>query len=150
MFYPHLVELKQWKLHFGSGLRFPFYPHLVELRLNNNRGKTMILHYEGDAFGFTLFGGDDEYENEWSEQLESIGCYSIVYLNQKGEVVYLDVEAPFGPDCILEMAEWVKQNPPPGIYTVPELGIKDAPFFEVLLACYNRVGKEFKKDFISR
>ena len=105
----------------------------------------MILHYEGDAFGFTLWGSDEEYENEWSEEFESVGCYNAVYVSKNGEVVYLDVEAPFGPECILEMADWVKQNPPPGIYTVPELGIKDVPFFEVLLACYKRVRKDLQE-----
>jgi len=105
----------------------------------------MILHYKGDSLGFVLSGGDEEFENEWSRKLESIGCYNTVYLNEKGEVVYLDVEAPFGPGCILEMAEWVKQNPPPGKYTVPELGLKDATFYEVLMACYQRIKGEFEK-----
>ena len=71
----------------------------------------MLLHYEGDYMGFLLYGGEEEFENEWSEKFEIIGCYNIVYLNQKGEVVYLSVEAPFGPDCILEMARWVEKNP---------------------------------------
>ena len=105
----------------------------------------MILHYKGDSLGFILSGGDGEFESEWSRKLESIGCYSTVYLNEKGEVVYLDVEAPFGPDCILEMAEWVKQNPPPGKYTVPELSLKDATFYEVLMACYQRIKEKFEK-----
>jgi|GEM_PF-2871855 len=105
----------------------------------------MILRYEGDAFGFTLWGSDDEYENEWSEEFESVGCYNTVYVDKNGEVAYLDVEAPFGPDCILEMAEWVKQNPPPGKYTVPELGLNNVSFYEVLISCYRRVKEEFEK-----
>jgi hypothetical protein len=93
---------------------------------------------------FFLEGGPEEFENEWTDGIESIGCYTIAYVNEKGEVVYLDAEAPFGPDCILEMAEWVKQNPPPGKYTVPELGLKDASFYEVLMACYRKVKEAFE------
>lgn len=106
----------------------------------------MLLHFSASPFGFLLYSEyDTEKENDWSNALESIGCISLIDVNDKGEVTYLSAEAPFGPDCILEMAEWVKQNPPPGQYTVPELGLKDATFYEVLMACYQRVKEEFEK-----
>jgi hypothetical protein len=105
----------------------------------------MLLHFEGGDEDFILYGGKEEFENEWANGLRRVGCFSIVYVNQKGEVVYLSVEAPFGPDCILEMVKWVKQNPPPGLYTVPELGLKDVSFYKVLMEAYKRVKAEWDK-----
>ena len=60
-------------------------------------------------------------------------------------MVYLSVEAPFGPDCILEMARWVEKNPPPGKYSVPELGLENVSFAEILYACYRNVKREWDK-----
>ena len=92
----------------------------------------MRLKFEPDEFDFLLVGPEPE---ENLEELDSgeIGLYIDVLVNKKGEVGYLYwpfLDIPL-KELDIEISCFKKVNIP-GHYDVPELGLKDATFIEVL------------------
>jgi len=116
-----------------------------------------LLHFRdyGAFHGFQLLAPDSEYEDagdmEWNVQIEEEFPEVGAVLNRHGEIVNFSVETVFGPKIIKHILTYVKSNPPPGLYTVPELGLKNVPFdvvLEKVKEYYERKwSKEFKPQF---
>ena len=95
------------------------------------------LHLQNfGVWGVKLRAENGEYEDAgdlpWNEAVEDEFYEVGAVLNRKGEVMSFEISLPMGPDIMEDIIRYVKQNPPPGLYTVPELGLKDVPFDVVL------------------
>ncbi|GAB6066002.1 hypothetical protein JCM9492_10940 [Aquifex pyrophilus] len=102
----------------------------------------MILHYKEHYFGevYELDSGQEGKPVDTKESLIDI------HINNKGEIVYLwqelvgdNWEANF--EVLEEVLDKIK---PKGLYTVPELGLENVPFYEVIRAVRERVLGELK------
>jgi hypothetical protein len=105
--------------------------------------------YDYGAFnGFQLLAPESEYEDagdmEWNVRIEEEFPEVGVVLNRHGEIVNFSVETVFGPKIIKHILAYVKSNPPPGFYTIPELGLKNVPFEKVLEAVKEYYKKHLK------
>ena len=94
----------------------------------------MRLKFEPGEFDFALVGPEPE---ETLEELSSgeIGLHIDVLINEKGEIGYLYWPFLNNPLRELEIEIlYFRRAEIPGRYDVPELGLKNATFIEVLEA----------------
>jgi len=90
----------------------------------------MILHYKEYYLGevYELNSGQEGKPVDTEESLIDI------HVNDKGEVVYLWQElVGDGWEANFEVLEGILEKiNPRGLYTIPELGLKDVPFEKVI------------------
>ena len=101
----------------------------------------MNLKYEETLQSFRLYS--DEEPQKWLEEYDIHGLYT--GLNEKGEIVYFEKEL-FGNlmKTFKLLDNIVHVINPEGLYTVPELGLKDVPFYKVIEAIKERFLENLK------
>ncbi|RUM30309.1 MAG: hypothetical protein DSY42_04745 [Aquifex sp.] len=102
----------------------------------------MILHYKEYYLG-EIYELDSGLEGKPVDTKESL---IDIHVNDKGEVVYLWQELVGDRwegnfEVLEEILEKIK---PEGLYIVPELGLKNVPFYKVIKAIKERFLKEEK------
>jgi len=101
----------------------------------------MNLKYEETPQGFRLYS--DEEPQKWLEEYDIHGLYT--GLNEKGEIVYFEKELFGNLMGTFELLDnIVHEINPKGLYTVPELGLENVPFHEVVKAIKERFLSEEK------
>jgi len=109
----------------------------------------MLLHFRDNyPHGFLLAAPDKEFEDAgdlpWNTDIEAEFYEVGAVLNRKGEISAFNVEFVSDGAILNDILAYVKQKPPPGLYTVPELGLKDVPFDVVL----EKIKEYYKKSII--
>ena len=95
----------------------------------------MRLEFKEQPFGFTLEAEGVNRDGLEEVEFENVAPYIDFYATQSGEIGF--VSWPFFEKPIRELEveiEYLRQNNIPGRYDVPELGIENATFVEVLEA----------------
>lgn len=97
----------------------------------------MILHFKDFLEEYEL---DSKLEGK---QVETENALISIFVNEKEEIVYLGQELTGdGWEANFEVLEEIlKKINPQGLYTVPELGLKNVPFEEVIKAVRKRILK---------
>ncbi len=105
----------------------------------------MKLEFKEQPFGFTLEAEGINRDELKEVEFEDVAPYIDFYATQSGKIGF--VSWPFFENPIRELEVeigYLRQNNVPGRYDVPELGIENATFVEVLEAIrkYYRAKKQ--------
>ena len=105
----------------------------------------MRLNFKPYEFGFTLENSIPSEELQ-EDRFVDVSPHIEFLVTKEGEVAFVDW--PFLKDPLQELeveVTFLKKNLIPGRYDVPELGLKDATFVEVLEAIRDYYARKFGK-----